>query len=49
MVNEALCKLVCHNLACLTQGQETPGLVPVFWKGAGKDEGPAVLPMVRPG
>jgi hypothetical protein len=39
----------CHNLTCLIQEQETPGIVPVFWKDEGRDEGPAVLPMVRPG
>ena len=32
MVNEALCKLLCHNLTCLIQEQETLGIVPVFWK-----------------
>ena len=39
----------CYNLTCLIQEQETLGIVPVFWKDEGKDEGPAVLPMVRPG
>ena len=33
MVNEVLCKLLCHNLCCLIQEQETLGIVPVFWKG----------------
>jgi hypothetical protein len=32
MVNEVLCKLLCHNLTCLIQEQETLGIVPVFWK-----------------
>ena len=32
MVNEVLCKFLCHNLTCLIQEQETPGIVPVFWK-----------------
>ena len=49
MVNEVLCKLLCQNLTCLIQEQEALGIVPVFWKDEGKDEGPAVLPMVRPG
>ena len=49
MINEALCKFLCHNLTCLIQEQENLGIVPVFWKDEGKDEGPAVLPMVRPG
>lgn len=32
MVNETLCKLLCHNLTCLIQEQETLGIVPIFWK-----------------
>ncbi len=32
MVNEVLCKLLCHNLACLIHEQEELGIVPVFWK-----------------
>ena len=32
MVNEVLCKLICHNLTCLIQEQELLGIVPVFWK-----------------
>lgn len=32
MVNEVLCKLLCHNLTCLIQEQETLGIAPVFWK-----------------
>ncbi|SRR6266852_2064204 len=32
MVNEVLCKFLCHNLTCLIQEQETLGIVPVFWK-----------------
>ena len=31
MVNEVLCKILCHNLTCLIQEQETLGIVPVFW------------------
>src|SRR5262249_24224318 len=30
MVNEVLCKFLCHNLTCLIQEQETLGIVPVF-------------------
>jgi transposase len=36
MVNEVLCKLLCHNLTCLIQEQETLGIVPSFWKGDGE-------------
>jgi hypothetical protein len=32
MVNEVLCKILCHNLTCLIQEQEALGIVPVFWK-----------------
>ena len=32
MVNEVLAKIICHNLTCLIQEQETLGIVPVFWK-----------------
>jgi transposase len=32
MVNEVLCKLLCHNLYCLIQEQEELGISPVFWK-----------------
>lgn len=46
MVNETLCKLLCHNLTCLIQEQETLGIVPVFWKNE-TDEGPAILPLIR--
>jgi hypothetical protein len=51
MVNETLCKILCHNLTCSIQEQETLGIVPVFWKdepeaAVGK---PDVLPLMRPG
>jgi hypothetical protein len=32
MKNEVLCKILCHNLTCLIQEQETLGNVPIFWK-----------------
>lgn len=44
MVNEVLCKFLCHNLTCLIQEQETLGIAPVFWKN--DDEGERnVLPL----
>ena len=45
--NEVLCKLLCHNLTCLIQEQETLGIVPIFWKDEPKDDGrtAVVLPM----
>src|SRR5437016_4326140 len=45
MVNEVLCKVLCHNLTCLIQEQETLGITPVFWKDEREES--AVLPMVR--
>jgi hypothetical protein len=44
MVNEALCKILCHNLTCLIQEQEALGIVPIFWKDEPGDENPEVLP-----
>ena len=44
MVNEVLCKILCHNLTCLIQEQETLGIVPVFWKDERETER-NVLPM----
>jgi transposase len=32
MVNEVLCKFLCHNLTCLIMEQETLGIAPIFWK-----------------
>jgi transposase len=50
MANEALCKILCHNLTCLIQEQETLGISPVFWKDEEEKAGPpAILPMARPG
>lgn len=48
MVNEVLCKILCHNLTCLIQEQETLGIVPMFWKDEEKEGGtPIILPMTR--
>ena len=49
MRNEVLCKILCHNLTCLIQEQETPGIIPVFWKDEPKVGRSDVLPMVRSG
>jgi hypothetical protein len=45
MTNEVLCKILCHNLTCLIQEQETLGIVPVFWKDERPDDAPAILSM----
>ncbi len=53
-VNEVLCKILCHNLTCLIQEQETLGIVPIFWKDeepaevTPNGEPPAILPLFRP-
>jgi len=44
-----LCKILCHNLTCLIQEQETLGIVPVFWKNE-SEQGhaePAILSICR--
>lgn len=46
MVNEVLCKLLCHNLTCLIQEQENLGIVPVFWKDEPQEEVPTILQMI---
>ena len=48
MINEVLCKFLCHNIAVVHQSQVEPGIVPVFWKDE-LSERPDVLPLVRPG
>ncbi len=46
MANEVLCKILCHNLTCLIQEQETLGIAPVFWQDEDKaDAAPAILRM----
>jgi hypothetical protein len=45
MANEVLCKVLCHNLTCLIQEQETLGIAPVFWKDEEREDEPAVLPL----
>ena len=32
MVNEVLCKFLCHNLCCLIQEQCELGIDPIFWQ-----------------
>jgi transposase len=49
MVNEVLCKLLCHNLCCLIQEQEELGISPVFWKDEAGAEPATILSLRRPG
>jgi transposase len=50
MKNEVLCKFLCHNIVVVHQSHVELGIEPVFWpdEPTGGD-GPAVLPLVRPG
>jgi hypothetical protein len=43
MVNEVLCKLLCHNLCCLIQEQCELGIEAVFWKDGETTADPARL------
>jgi hypothetical protein len=48
MVNEVLCKFLCHNLCCVILSQIELGIEATFWPDKG--EGPRdVLPLVRRG
>jgi transposase len=48
MANEALCKLICHNLCCVILSQIELGIEATFWDV--ENEGSRdVLPMVRRG
>jgi transposase len=35
MVNECLCKFVCHNICCVIQSMHELGIAPTFWAQAG--------------
>ncbi len=50
MVNEVLCKFLCHNICVLIQSQYELGIEPEFWQDDGRreEDGPDVLPMVPP-
>lgn len=43
LVNEALCKILCHNLCVLIQEQHELGIEAVFWKETPKADGPQAL------
>jgi len=47
MVNEVLCKLLCQNLTCLIQEQETLGIAPIFWPDEAREEAPGILQLTR--
>jgi transposase len=46
MVNEVLCKFLCHNICCLISAHCELGIEATFWpekEAAGKDDAPALL------
>jgi transposase len=47
MVNETLCKFLCHNLCVLILSQIELGIEPVFWGEQKADESRDVLPLIR--
>jgi transposase len=48
MVNEVLCKFLCHNICVLIQSQCELGIDVTFWPAEPTTEDPDVLPLVRP-
>lgn len=48
MMNEVLCKFLCHNICVVHQSHIELGIEPVFWGGK-EQSNPDVLPMSRPG
>ena len=48
MVNEVLCKFVCHNICCVIMAQCELGIEPVFWDDDQAGH-PTILPIQRPG
>jgi hypothetical protein len=37
MINETLCKVLCHNLCCLIQSTHELGIEATFWKPSDTD------------
>jgi hypothetical protein len=50
MINEVLCKFLCHNICCVIQAQCELGIEPVFWQDETADDGLPrdILSMKRP-
>jgi hypothetical protein len=48
MVNEVLCKLLCHNICCLLQEQCELGIEPVFWPKEEEKKEPTGPKVVEP-
>ena len=47
MVNEVLCKILCHNICCLIQEQCELGIEPIFWQNEERqpNANPVLLPV----
>jgi hypothetical protein len=48
MVNEVLCKFLCHNICCVIAAHCELGIEATFW-GKEPEDNPDVLPLGRPG
>jgi transposase len=48
MVNEVLCKFLCHNICCVIAAHCELGIEATFWDQEPEEDRPGVLPMVRP-
>lgn len=48
MTNEALCKILAHNICVVIASQAELGIEAAFWE-EGKEGPSAILPMVRRG
>lgn len=48
MVNEVLCKFLCHNICVILMSQLELGIEPVFWPEQ-PSEHTDILPLKRPG
>src|SRR5207302_1610518 len=44
MVNEVLCKFLCHNICCVIQSQLELGIAPIFWQDAASQGEPEPAP-----
>jgi hypothetical protein len=50
MKNEALCKILAHNICCLIMSQVELGIEPVFWQDSEEEKAtPIIEPEMTPG
>jgi transposase len=42
MVNEVLCKIICHNICCLIQESNELGIATTFWAGSSLAQQPSI-------